>query len=170
MEAYWLNPSQSLFLCSDVYICYACQRALKSLLEWMAQIWSSVLTNRADAHTFHAGAQHRPLVPVPRTVRARRMQWKGPVASTGGPVLLCIHDRIHAHGVLSVLHSCLELPRLASPSWRLGRTRGWPCAPLCCPHGRGPVTSGNPYESRCQRREGRWQKTALRGWILQFLP
>lgn len=150
-----------------------CQRALKSLLEWMAQIWSSVLTNRADAHTFHAGAPAPPpWYQCPGLSGLAGCSGKGLWPALGGPVLLCIHDRIHAHGVLVCSTAVWSCHALASPGWG-GQHQGVAVCTAVLSTWKGPRPRWQPPlnpDANVGRAGDR--ETALReSWIYtEFLP
>lgn len=165
-----LAQFQSLFLCSDVYICYALSACFLSLFwnEWPwyeAPCW---LTGPMRIHSMLA-LQHRPWHQCPGLSGLAGMQWKGPVASTGGPVLLCNAMTVFMPTVLGQVCSTA----VWSCHFQAGAvSTRWPCAHRCAVHMEGhrprwqPPLNPDANVGRAGDRE-----TALReSWIYTEFP
>lgn len=139
--------------------------------EWLRYEAPRWLTGPMCIHSMLTLQHRSPLVTVPRTVRVRRMQWKGPVASTGWSCPSLHTWPYSCPRCVGVLHSCLELPRPRLP--RLGRSApGGGRVHRCAVHMEGATSTVTAtLESRCQCRKSRWQRNSSQReldlqWIL----
>ena len=149
-----------------------CQRALKSLLEWMAQIWSSTLTDWADVHTFHANA------PAPLPLGNSPQDCQGSqdaVERACGQHWVVLSFSAYMTVFMPTVCRCApQLSGAATPSppqagavsTRGGRVH------RCAVHMEGATSTVTAtLESRCQCRKSRWQRNSSQReldlqWIL----
>ena len=141
--------------------------------EWLRYKAPRWLTGLMCIHSMLT-LQHRSrLITVPRTVRVRRMQWKAPVIQHWGVL------SFSAYLIVFMPTMCRCAPQLSAatlpspPLSRVVSTRGWLCAPLLCPHGRGHAPWWQPPlnpEANVGRAGDR--EIALRqSWIYtEYLP